>query len=117
MEERVYQSSVFWSASRFMADFAQFFWPFLLAVAVLVWVWRSRRVPTISTLAGVALMLAGHITHIAGPKLSIVALGAPQPADDSNPLLVFLFLHAFHLGMLVVAISLCAEHMRRRNNA
>lgn len=108
MSEHVQSLSITWAAINAVSGTGRTVGPVLLVLGTAIWWWRARSIwPAIASV-GAALMLWADLTRRVVPSVSSVSVGTEQPTVQQGWLTYFAFLHAHHVGLLLIAVALIA---------
>lgn len=108
MSEHVQSLSITWAAINAVSGTGRTVGPVLLLLGTAIWWLRARSIwPAIASV-GAALMLWADVTHRVVLSVSSISVGTEQPTVQQGWITYFAFLHAHHIGLLLLAVALIA---------
>ena len=104
----------FWLVAERLARFARVVAPGLLLAAGALWLMRKPSWQAVLALVGALMFGGSQLAHYLFPQVQGVYLGAMQPLPAENPVVFFLYMHGFWLGLLLFAAACLLRDLRDR---
>ena len=95
-----------WILAGYLNQIAHNFYPPILLLAALVWLYKTRGYTALIGAFGATLMASSRLCRVMVDKVTSVSMGYSVPHLDQNTLIWFLYIYGLNFGLFIFSCAL-----------